>query len=114
LAFGEGSQIDEGAEEIVIEGVMRVTREGVHTDGDEGTCDPQQHRSGRTSALRQPYGLEKSHANAACCAGAMGGGSTASFSGAIGPRTRETVEEVAVGVDVEALQRHCATGGIDG
>jgi hypothetical protein len=36
-------------------------------------------RSGRTSALGAGYGLEKSHANATCCAGAIGGGSTASF-----------------------------------
>ncbi len=29
---------------------MRVTKDGVHTDGDEGTRDPQKHRSGHTSA----------------------------------------------------------------
>ena len=36
-------------------------------------------RSGRTSALGARYGLEQSHANAAWRAGAIGGGSTASF-----------------------------------
>ena len=36
-------------------------------------------RSGRTSALGACDGLEQSHANATCCAGEIGGGSTASF-----------------------------------
>jgi hypothetical protein len=58
---------------------VRVTRDGVHTDGDKGTRDPHKHRNGRTPTLREPYGLEHSQANAACCAGARGGGSTTSF-----------------------------------
>ena len=44
-----------------------------------GTQRRKTDRSGRTSALRARYGLEQSHANAAWRAGAMGGGSTASF-----------------------------------
>ena len=55
------------------------TDDGVHTDGDGHTSGREKHRSGRTSALRARYGLEKAHANAAWRAGAMGGGSTASF-----------------------------------
>ena len=55
------------------------TDDGVHTDGDGGTSGREKHRSGRTSALRACYGLETSHANATWRAGAMGGGSTASF-----------------------------------
>lgn len=58
---------------------MHVTKDGVHTEGDEGTRDSHKHSSGHTSALRARDGLEKSHANAVCYAGAMGGGSTASF-----------------------------------
>jgi hypothetical protein len=60
-------------------GGVRVTTDGVHTDEANGPRAPQQHSSGRTSALRAGYGLEPSHANAVCCAGAMGGGSAASF-----------------------------------
>jgi hypothetical protein len=44
-----------------------------------GTQRRQTARRGRTSALGARGGLETSQANAACCAGAMGGGSTASF-----------------------------------
>ena len=55
------------------------TNAGVHVNGDGGTSGREKHRSGRTSALREPYGLEKSHANATWRGGAIGGGSTASF-----------------------------------
>jgi hypothetical protein len=44
-----------------------------------GTQRREMPRSGRTSALRAGYGLEQSHTNAAWRAGAMDGGSTASF-----------------------------------
>jgi hypothetical protein len=44
-----------------------------------GTNRRKTDRSGRTSALRARYGLEQSHAKAAWRAGAMDGGSTASF-----------------------------------
>jgi hypothetical protein len=44
-----------------------------------GTNRSKTDRSGRMSALGARYGLEQSHANAAWRAGAIGGGSTASF-----------------------------------
>ena len=56
------------------------TRMTVFTETESrGTNRRKTDRSGRTSALGEHYGLEKSHANATCCAGAIGGGSTASF-----------------------------------
>jgi hypothetical protein len=44
-----------------------------------GTNRRKTDRSGRTSALGKHDGLETSHANAMCWAGAIGGESTASF-----------------------------------
>ena len=58
----------------------RGTRMTVFTETERrGTHLRTTDRSGRTSALRAGYGLEQSHTNAAWRAGAMDGGSTASF-----------------------------------
>ena len=73
------AQEDQGGAGCSAVGGQIQMDDGGHTDEDGGTSGREKPRSGRTSALRARYGLEMSHANAACCAGAMGGGSTASF-----------------------------------
>ena len=57
-------------------GGLRHTDDGWHTDGDGGQRVRDHHRSGRTAAREGPTAVP---AHAAWRAGAMGGGSTASF-----------------------------------
>ena len=57
-------------------GGLRQTDDGLHTDGDGGQSVRDNHSRGRTSEREGPKAV---HAHAAWRAGAMGGGSTASF-----------------------------------
>jgi hypothetical protein len=62
-------------------GGVRVTTEGGPTDAANGPPAPQPPSRRRTSARRAGDGLETAQANTVCGAGAMGGGSAASFRG---------------------------------
>jgi hypothetical protein len=82
LVLREASQMHEGAgrSSSAARGRGRGTRMTVFTETERrGTHRRTTDRSGCTSALGAHYGLEQSHANAPCCAGASGGGSTARF-----------------------------------
>ena len=69
-----------GRSSAVARGRGRCTRMTVCPEtASRGTQRKQTDHSGRTSALGARYGLEQSHTNAAWRAGAMDGGSTASF-----------------------------------
>ena len=58
---------------IVLGGVARVTREAVHTDGERARATHTHTAAGARRPWSRRNGLQQSHANAACCAGAMRG-----------------------------------------